>query len=398
MSSLDTDPAQGAASAFETPDVHASRRRWLHAVAAATTVAACPALAKPLVRPLGGPSVSVPAAHPHLIARTHLPGGQMVQGMRVGGLSALDQDASGQWWFACDDHHADPPARVYQGAIALDWATSTPTITVSIDKAVVLHTPEGHRYPEQACDAEALRCLPNGQLLIASEGHRQRGLAPWIRVFDTQGRFVRDFSLPTGFARQRHRGPRPNQVFEGLAISPDGRIADVALEGPLIEDGPPPNTRAGAPVRILRFDVQRGIQVAEFVYELAPLPHDPWALGGTLARTGVSEILYRSANKLLVLERALTPGARFRVQLFEADLSEASDVLGQGPLVAGRYRSARKRLVFDFNTEGVSVDNLEGMAWGPTLSDGTRVLLLCADDNFLPFLESQFIALSLPTT
>lgn len=361
------------------------RRHWLQQALALTGASLAPKLH----------ATSTPA-RPRVLARTRIPYGQSVNGMRIGGLSALDQDAAGQWWFACDDHLADPPARMFRGRIKLDLSAASPHLTVELDAAIVLRTPGGGQYAAQSCDTEALRCLPSGELLIASEGHRKLGIPPWIRVFDPQGHYVRDFALPAEFARQRHKGPRPNQVFEGLALSANGRTAYAALEGPLIEDSSPPSAQAGAPIRVMQFDVQSGQQEAEFAYMLAPLPDDPLALGGALARTGVSEILDAGDGKLLVLERAFTPGKRFHVAIYEADFSQATDVMRHGPLVSGRYRAAHKRLIYDFSAEGVSVDNLEGMAWGPKLSDGTRVLLLCADDNFLPLLQTQLIALGMP--
>ena len=40
-----------------------------------------------------------------------------------------------------------------------------------------------------------------------------------------------------------------------------------------------------------------------------------------------------------------------------------------------------------------SVDNIEGMSWGPPLPDGRRVLLLVSDNNFNPAEVTQFVAL-----
>ena len=52
-------------------------------------------------------------------------------------------------------------------------------------------------------------------------------------------------------------------------------------------------------------------------------------------------------------------------------------------------------LVLDFARLGLrSVDNLEGMTWGPPLTNGERVLLLVSDNNFNPAEVTQFIALA----
>lgn len=43
-----------------------------------------------------------------------------------------------------------------------------------------------------------------------------------------------------------------------------------------------------------------------------------------------------------------------------------------------------------------TVDNVEGMTWGPRLPSGERTLVLVSDDNFHPQLVTQIIALALP--
>lgn len=73
----------------------------------------------------------------------------------------------------------------------------------------------------------------------------------------------------------------------------------------------------------------------------------------------------------------------------------SSDTLGQAQLQPGSYRPANKELLLDLADAGLrSVDNLEGMTWGPPLPDGRRVLLLVSDNNFNPAEVTQLIALS----
>jgi hypothetical protein len=52
-------------------------------------------------------------------------------------------------------------------------------------------------------------------------------------------------------------------------------------------------------------------------------------------------------------------------------------------------------MVADFEQDlGVDPDNLEGMAWGPTLPDGRALLIVISDNNFNPDQTTQFIALA----
>jgi hypothetical protein len=47
--------------------------------------------------------------------------------------------------------------------------------------------------------------------------------------------------------------------------------------------------------------------------------------------------------------------------------------------------------VLDLSTLGIYLDNLEGMALGPRLPDGTQSLLLVSDDNFSNSQLTQFL-------
>ena len=44
-----------------------------------------------------------------------------------------------------------------------------------------------------------------------------------------------------------------------------------------------------------------------------------------------------------------------------------------------------------------TVDNLEGMTWGPKLPNGERSLILVSDNNFSATQVTQFVALAVPS-
>jgi hypothetical protein len=50
-----------------------------------------------------------------------------------------------------------------------------------------------------------------------------------------------------------------------------------------------------------------------------------------------------------------------------------------------------KKLLLDLNTLNRFIDNIEGVTFGPTLSNGHRSLILVADDNFASYQKSQFL-------
>lgn len=65
-----------------------------------------------------------------------------------------------------------------------------------------------------------------------------------------------------------------------------------------------------------------------------------------------------------------------------------------------RARAVTKTLVLDLadiahelRPSLARLDNFEAMAWGPTLPDGSRTLLLASDDNFSPTQQNAFVLL-----
>lgn len=94
------------------------------------------------------------------------------------------------------------------------------------------------------------------------------------------------------------------------------------------------------------------------------------------------------------LERSST-GVGNAVSLYRLDLSGASDVTGRS-LAAGAdgVVPVSKELVLDLGTLSITLDNVEGMTFGPALPDGRRTLVLVADDNFSDTQVNQVIVLA----
>ncbi|SHM92701.1 Uncharacterized conserved protein [Rhizobacter sp. OV335] len=326
-----------------------------------------------------------------------------------GGISGMDRDpASGDWLMLSDDKSELAPARFYtlrlrigaQGIGAIEPLAVT-----------LLRQPDGTAYPGLAQaraqpgavvpDPEALRIDPlDGSLLYTSEGDRGLGLDPFVRRMDRDGRFVRELALPARLHLQRDppRGPRHNLSLEGLAFTPDAQALWVAMEAPLIEDGPLPDAQHGALARfsLLGRDDALLTQVA---YPVDAIPRTPTG-GGRRADNGVSEILAIDRDRLLVVERCGyevdTMVFRFAIRLYEAEVGGAQDVSAIDSLQQPGVRPLRKRLLLDLSTLSAQIgpiDNIEAAAWGPRLPNGHATLLLASDDNFSPSQRNQFIAL-----
>ena len=318
-------------------------------------------------------------------------------GTTVGGLSGIDHDpASDLYYLISDDRSAFAPTRFYTARLTLDAERFT---EVALQTVVTLKRPDGSVFPPRAADAEAIRFDPSTRTLWwTSEGERggpSRLVDPFVRHAALDGRHLGELPLDPMFrVSTEPRGPRDNIVFEGAALSVDGRSLWIAMEGPLLQDGPMPTFGEGAWARFSRHergaDGGFGAMQAQYAYRVDPIPSG--GLTSLFAQTGVSEILAIDETRMLVLERALVLGSGWRIRLFEADWRDASDVRSLDSLGATSFVPMQKRLVLDFDTLGIGIDNLEGLCFGPTLANGHRTLVLVSDDNFNPGQATQFLA------
>ena len=379
----------------------ASRARAFAGLACALTLAACatvdvrtPSSSRYALRLLGSQVI------PH-----HLD----FRGMPVGGLSGIDYDpASDRYFLISDDRGRFAPNRFYVARLAVDERGFH---DAALESVVTLLAPDGGPYPVSAADSEAIRFdARTASLWWTSEGMRRPAadgrwgpglIDPFIRRSSLDGRYTGEIPLDPMFRiTPDARGPRDNLVFEGLTLGADGRTLWVSMEGPLLQDGPVPTFTDGAWSRFTRYDRTTdggfGSPEAQFAYRIDPIPSlGAWA--SSRAQNGVSEILAIDERRLFVLERAFVLGAGWRVRLFEADWSRATDIRSidslQSPDVA--FEPMTKELVLDFDTLGIRIDNLEGLCFGPTLPNGHRTLVLVSDDNFNALEVTQLIALEL---
>lgn len=369
-----------------------SRRRLLRGAAAACAAALAGCASRDTAPLPAGPS------RLRLLGEATLSHGMQFRGTTVGGLSALDHDpASGLWVALSDDRSQLQPARFY--ALALDVKPGS--LGVQVLDVVTLRQASGQPFPRrdtrgEVVDPEGLRLLPGGRgLLWTSEGDYRVNQPPGLRAARLDGSHLRDFEVPQPlhFGARPGTGPRDNNTFEGLALTPDAGTAWAAMEAALEQDGPLPGVgRPGGPCRFTAFDVASGRAVRQLAYLPGAVPHAPVIPGG-FTDNGVAEVLMIDAHRMLVLERAYSMGVGNTLRLFEIDTREGSDTLAVATLRAGEYRPCPKRFVADFARLGLSrLDNTEGMCWGPRLANGHRSLVVVSDDNFSARQVTQFAA------
>lgn len=322
-----------------------------------------------------------------LIGAMDLPKDLSIDGAPLGGISGVDYDRNaGEWLMISDDRSDKAPARFFVGRLDYDVHGVR---ALTLTRQVPLRREDGSTFPGAAsvsgerADAEALRIDPRtGDLVWSSEGDAPRGFDPMIRRMDRRGRSTGTVPSPPAFRfdSARAEGARPNQTFEGLSFSPDGRWLWLAMEGPVIQDGPASSVAQGGLARLTRLD-RAGRVSAQYAYRLDPIQAAPARRGDN----GISEILAVDDRRLLVLERSGVEDAQgrfaFHCRLYLVDITGAENVADRASLAGPAPRVLAKRLMVNFDRVLGGAVNLEAMAWGENIA-GRRTLVLMADDNF----------------
>ncbi|HEY3788809.1 MAG TPA: esterase-like activity of phytase family protein, partial [Urbifossiella sp.] len=250
-------------------------------------------------------------------------------------------------------------------------------------------------------DPEGLRVGPKGTLFISDE------YGPFLYEFDRKGKRLRSLPVPRRFLPNQAgekpeeelpprnlSGRQPNRGMEGLALSPDGGKLFGLMQGPLLQDGAldKVNKRIGVNTRLLELETATG-KTREFVYQLES------------PATGVSEILAINDREFLVLERDGLGGKDAKIKkIHRINLTNASDVsavkcLPSTGLPAGIV-PVEKRLFIDllapkFGLARDIPEKLEGLAFGPDLPDGRRLLIVTADNDFVATVPFRVFAFAI---
>lgn len=355
------------------------------------------------------PAASAPPPSPigalRWIGSFTLPTGTLFDGVAFGGISGLDRAPDGRYWALSDDRGGERgPPRFY--ALRLD-VDQQGFHGVTIERMVPLQGPDGQLLPVSApsVDPEALRVAPNGHLYIASEGHWSRNARarhqPFVREFQTDGRWVRSFELPKAFdyVDNATTGARNNKVWESLAVTPSG-VVFVANEEALIDDGPVATPTNGSWLRVLKLDAVSGQPLAQYGYALPPIPSRKTSAEGapevSRGDNGITDLLAVDETHFIAIERAYLPGQGVTVRLVLARIDPGTtDVSGLPSLIGAAFQPLSRELLLELPIplQGLLLDNIEAIAWGPVLANGHRSLILVSDNNFSRLQTTQFLAL-----
>jgi hypothetical protein len=351
-----------------------------------------------------------PAGHPpkvRLVGERIVPPGTF-EGTTVGGLSGIDRDPrTGGYVFICDDRSALQPARFYTADIEVSRHGLG---AVELTGTHPFLRPDGTTFPPLSAndgttvDPEDIRVDPwTGDYAWSQEGERiltpdQVLIDPSIQTTRRDGSFGR--ALPTPAIERMSaadRGPRQNQGLESLTYAAGGSLVVSAVEGALLQDGPEATPEHGTLSR-LTVQSRSGRLLAQYAYPMEPVfarPNPPgsFSVNGVAALLAVNPV---DPTRYLVLERSFVTGVGNKIRIFEVELRGATDIAGLDSVAGADVTPVRKKLVADLADFDLStVDNVEGMTWGPRLPSGERTLLLVSDDNFAASQVTQVIALAL---
>src|SRR5262249_25087912 len=141
-------------------------------------------------------------------------------------------------------------------------------------------------------------------------------------------------------------------------------------------------------VRILRHALDKGGTDLEASYLT-----DPVFAEGEPGDNGVSDLAVLSPTRVLVLERGWVRGKGNSARIYTIDLvlDENKHLVVDLAQVPDERctppRAPQRRRI---------LDNFEGMALGPTLGDGRRVLFLVSDDNENAEQTPRLVTLAVP--
>ncbi|MGZ3773649.1 MAG: esterase-like activity of phytase family protein [Pseudobdellovibrionaceae bacterium] len=347
--------------------------------------------------------VNVLALSLHYVGETSIKTGTKFNDTIIGGLSGMMWSA-GSLWAVSDDKGHDGEPRFYEFEVKIDinkngLKAGSNNVTLTPKAVYFITGIPGNLEKKGGLDPEGLVHLPNGDLLISSEGNnnsKPRAM-PGILRTTSRGLWKANLPVPDKFlpeaTGQQKKGIQDNGAFEGLTSYADGRFLYVGTEMPLVQDYGSISDGKGNWVRFIKYDeknAQQGYKVvAEYAYPVDALSESP---RGIEIMRGVSEILAVSENKLIVLER----GARFSAKklitealtLYLVDLSKGSDVSSLNSLKGAKFTGLTKTKLLDFETDLAKecgdkcIENFEALSWGPKLADGRRSLLVMSDNNF----------------
>jgi len=307
---------------------------------------------------------------------------------RFGSISGLAPDEATQQWIGVIDDREH--TRVAWLKVGYDK-----TLSVEPTRMLQLRAGPGvnSRVVTEA-DLEAIVALPKGGFMLSEEGHvvddTNDVFQPALLQMTADGVVTRVINYPKEFqiADNSKTGLRENQGFEGLAVTPGGRLI-AGLEQPLLPEPTATFDRPGSG-RLIEF-VPSGSTYKpgrQWRYMISPTPSvEGFDDTCTDGENGLVELLALSETTLISMERScqVTRDRQFTantVLLFSVELTAGEAI--KRPLLD--FKDLQPRL----SPLLPRLENFEALTFGPIVN-GMKTLLLGSDDNFRATQKTSFL-------
>ncbi|NRB08323.1 MAG: esterase-like activity of phytase family protein [Richelia sp.] len=334
------------------------------------------------------------------IGSATLPTGLKFENTELGGLSGITYDANNDLYYAIsDDRSQKSPARFYTLKIDLSKNGKLTDQGVQPVGVTTLLNAKGKSFANRTIDGEGIALSNNGSIYVSSEGDVGQSIKPFIKEFAlASGKELNSLPIPNKFlpSRDGKQGIRNNLAFESLTITPNQKNLFTASENALVQDGTEAKPKTSTSCRILQYNLQTKKPEKEFLYQTEPVR--PILNISRLFASGLPDLLALSNHgDLLSIERSLT-SLGFSLKIYQVSLKEGTDISSVDSLLKTKsqgIKPVKKKLLFDLRKLKVLLDNIEGLTFGPNLSQGDRSLILVSDNNFQTIQKTQILAFRL---
>lgn len=203
--------------------------------------------------------------------------------------------------------------------------------------------------------------------------------SPGIRQYDATGMEIESLGVPADFSENT----RNDSGLKSLAINKEGNRLWTGNEEALLFDGPLTTSSTGSTVRILEYNTSGNSFSlnSQYAYTM-----DPIHGSGSGSKAGLTELLSMPDGSLLALERSFVGFFDFTYEsrIFEIDSTGATEVSGFTEGLEGEvYTPVGKEALFAGQIGKDGGADLQGLAVGPELLDGSFVLLGVTDNQGL---------------
>ena len=304
----------------------------------------------------------------------------------IGGFSSITYNPQKDLFYVISDDRANlSPARFYTLKVHID---NNKINGISIENITFLKDQQGENYSPNVTDTEAIAFSPRNTFFIASEGVYKTNFPPFINEYNLDGKFINSVTIPEKYIPEEgeKKGVENNLGFESLTIKANGIMPQdpfrlfTVTESALLPDVDLNNPETILRSRLMHYVINPfgdPVLVGEYLYII-----DNQELG--VLYNGVSDLLaLPQEGYLLSLER--TFGLRgYGAKIFQLVMANATDISSQKTLAGNidNITPISKKLVLDLQKLGITLDNLEGMTFGPHLADGSQSLIIVSDNNF----------------